>query len=86
MWTVHFWKDAGERAIKTAAQTALASLFVTNVPVWELDWSAGIGVTVTATVASVLTSIVSSGRGSHQSASLVSTVDDGYVGEHRANG
>ena len=86
MWTIQFWKDAGERAIKTAAQTALGSLVVTNVPVWDLDWSAGVGIVVTATLASVLTSIGSATRGNHQSASLVATADEGYVGEHRLNG
>lgn len=84
MKTAQFWYDTAERAVKTAAQTALGSLVVVNVPVWDLDWSAGLGITATATIASVLTSIISSGKGDHQSASLVvATEPDIYRGTHR---
>jgi len=77
IWTVEFWKDAAERAVKTAAQTTAASVLVTNVPVWDIDWTAGVGIVATATIGSVLTSILSSGIGTPGTASAA------YVGLHR---
>ena len=78
MWTATFWKDAAERAVKTAAQTA-GGVLVVGVPIWEVDWTAGLGITATATALSLLTSIASSGRGDHESASALE-----FVGRHRA--
>lgn len=77
MWTADFWKDTAERAVKTAAQTG-AALLVVGTPIWEIDWTAGLGITATATALSVLTSLASSGRGDHESASALP-----YVGKHR---
>lgn len=56
IFTLAFWKGAGERAIKTAAQ-ALLAVFVVGVPIYELDIMAGLAIAATATVASLLTSI-----------------------------
>ncbi|MDO4243814.1 MAG: holin [Actinomyces sp.] len=47
---------AAERALKTAAQT-LAALVVPGAVIWELDWAQALGVTATAAVLSVLTSV-----------------------------
>lgn len=76
IWTGAFWKDTAERAIKTAAQTAGAVLVV-GTPIWEVDWTAGLGITATATALSVLTSIASSGVGTKGTAAA------NYVGQHR---
>lgn len=71
MLTQAFWKDALERAIKTAAQTLLASWGGTAIVLDGAQWKV-IGLTVAgATAASLLTSIVSSRSGSSQDASLV---------------
>lgn len=71
MWTVAFWKDAGERAIKTAAQTAIAGWGVTALTLDGGHW-ADLGLLVGgATALSLLTSIVSSRVGSDQNASVV---------------
>lgn len=51
-----FWAGLGERAIKTAAQTLAASLTLGTV-LWGVDWVQVIGVTATATLLSVLTSL-----------------------------
>lgn len=77
MWTAAFWKDTAERAVKTAAQTA-GGVLIVGTPIWDIDWSAGLGITATATALSILTSVASSGRGDHESASALE-----YVGQHR---
>lgn len=56
IWTKEFWKGLGERAIKTAAQN-VAAILVVGVPVFSIDWKAGLGLAATATLGSILTSI-----------------------------
>ena len=56
MWTKSFWKGAGERLVKTGAQTLAASVTVGTV-VTAIDWRTALGLTVTAMIASLLTSI-----------------------------
>ena len=51
-----FWAGAAERAVKTATQT-LAALLVTGTVIWSVDWAQALGVTATATLLSVLTSL-----------------------------
>jgi len=60
MFTKLFWKDAGERAIKTFAQALLALLIVApNTPVIGFDWPTLLFTAATSAVISLLTSIVS---------------------------
>lgn len=57
-----FWKDAAERAVKTFAQSLVASVGVGAVaPVWQLGWAEALGIALTATLLSVLTSVASIG-------------------------
>ena len=51
-----FWAGAAERAVKTMTQT-LAALLVTGTVIWSVDWAQALGVTATATLLSVLTSL-----------------------------
>lgn len=51
-----FWAGTAERAVKTAAQTLAASLTLGTV-LWGVDWVQVVGVTATATLLSVLTSL-----------------------------
>lgn len=57
-----FWAYAGERAIKTFAQTALATLGGGTIGVLDVDW-VGVGsVSAGAAILSLLTSIVSTSK------------------------
>ena len=73
MFTSAFWKDAGERAVKTFAQ-ALLSLFIAGVTILNIDWTEALAVGATAAVVSILTSIVSVKLGAEGTASLVEDV------------
>lgn len=59
MYDIRFWKAAGERAVKTLAQTLVALIGANAVSIMELDWGQMLGVAATATVLSFLTSIAS---------------------------
>lgn len=57
--TVAFWKSAGERAIKTAAQAAIALLGTDQfVSALDVNWSEIGGIALLAGILSLLTSIV----------------------------
>lgn len=59
MFTALFWKDAGERALKTFAQALLALVIVApNTPVIGFDWPTLLLTAATSAVISLLTSIV----------------------------
>jgi len=71
MYTITFWKDAAERAIRTAAQ-ALLALWATDISgVLEVDWTQAGSVAALAAVTSVLMSVAATGRGNPESASSV---------------
>ncbi len=71
MWTVGFWKQAAERAVKTAAQAGAAFFVVGSTGVADVDWATVGGVAGAAAVASVLTSLASAPFGQPDSPSLV---------------
>lgn len=70
MYTGAFWANAFERAVKTFAQ-ALAAFLVADVSVTDVDWDKGFGISATAAVISLLTSLVSAPLGPTGSPSLV---------------
>ena len=64
-------KQTVERAVKTACQTAAALIGTQAVGVLELDWQQIGGVSATAAILSVLTSIGSAGFGPDDTPSVV---------------
>jgi hypothetical protein len=70
MFTVKFWKDATERAIRTAAQ-ALLALWATDVTgVLAVDWVQAGSVAALAALTSILMSIIATGVGDKDSATF----------------
>lgn len=61
LWSLAFWKGAGERAIKTACQTFVAVVGVTGVGttlgLGQVNWITDLSVTGLATVLSFITSV-----------------------------
>lgn len=73
MFTRKFWQNALERAIKTAAQTAVALLLVsTTTGVLDVDWQQTASVAALAAIVSVLTSVAGRDIGKPGDPSLVS--------------
>lgn len=71
MFTLAFWKDAIERAVKTAAQTAVALIGTGMVGILDVDWVQVASVSAVAALLSVLTSIGSDPFADRGTASLV---------------
>lgn len=73
MRTKEFWMDTAERAAKTLAQNLAATMSVAlaSTAIWDIDWRYSVGVALTATVYSVLTSVGSAGLRNPESPSLV---------------
>jgi hypothetical protein len=70
MFTVKFWKDAAERAIRTAAQ-ALLALWATDVTgVLAVDWVQAGSVAALAALTSMLMSIIATGVGDKDTATF----------------
>ena len=64
-----FWVAAGERAVKTFAQS-LVALFAAGVTILNIDWQQGLAVAATAALVSVLTSVASVRLGEFEGPSL----------------
>ena len=70
MFSVKFWKDAAERAIRTAAQ-ALLALWATDVTgVLAVDWVQAGSVAALAALTSILMSIIATGVGDKDTATF----------------
>ena len=57
IWTIAFWKGAGERAFKTFAQSLVAIIGVGTLGLLDVDWPAALSVAALAAVVSLLTSV-----------------------------
>lgn len=55
---IKYWNYAGERSIKTFAQTAIATIGVGAAGILEVDWTNVVSVAALGTVMSLLTSVL----------------------------
>jgi ElaB/YqjD/DUF883 family membrane-anchored ribosome-binding protein len=70
MFTLKFWKDAIERALKTAAQAGIVVIGTSQL-VTEVNWVVVVSGAALGFILSILTSVASSAFGDGDSASLV---------------
>lgn len=63
MFTVKFWKEATERALKTFAQFILVLGTANTFNVFTVDWKTNLGLALGGAVLSYATSIVSANLG-----------------------
>lgn len=63
MFTVKFWKEATERALKTFAQFILVLGAAGTFNVFEVDWTTNLGLALGGALVSYATSIVSANIG-----------------------
>lgn len=70
-----FWRDAAERAIKTAAQVLVAFLGADVADVFAVDWKRAAGIALGAAVASLLSSVASVNVGTTGTASLAESAN-----------
>jgi len=71
VYTLTFWKDAAERAIRTAAQVLVAFFGVNTFGILEVDWAQAGSVAALAALTSLLMSVAATGTGSQDSASVI---------------
>ena len=57
MFKIEFWSYAGERAIKTVAQAAIAFLGSGSIGLFAIDWAGLASVSLGAGLLSLLTSV-----------------------------
>lgn len=83
MFTINFWKQAAERALKSAAQGLLGMWALDGFNVLDADWGLAAGVAAGAAVLSLLSSVVTSGVGESGDPSMV-TKDPAVTGQRLA--
>lgn len=70
-----FWKDASERAVKTAAQAGILAIGASEgFDLFSLNWKSFVGFAAGGAFLSILMSVASAGVGDNESASLVKGV------------
>lgn len=75
MWTLNFWKDTAERAIKTGAQAIILGLALgEGFNAFDMDWMLALGLFLGGVLLSLLTSLISAPFSSKGTASLEPSV------------
>ncbi len=69
--SVNFWRQVGERCVKSAAQALLGMWALDGLNTLDADWTLAFGVATGAAVLSLLTSRVTAGFGEKDSPSAV---------------
>ncbi len=82
MWTRKFWKDATERAARTAAQVVTPLVVGNGTNIFSLNWKEVAGITAAAVLGSYGMSLLASFKDNRESASLVDPVGDTGPGKH----
>lgn len=75
IYSLAFWKDAGERAVKSAAQAAVLALGGDALNAWSIDWQTTSGLGLGGAALSLLTSVASAGVANRGTASLTKAVE-----------
>ena len=75
MLTKNFWKQAGERALKSAAQAAVGTFILDGFNALNADWKLAGGAALGGAILSVLTSIITSSGGEPNDPSAVRKTD-----------
>ena len=75
MFTSAFWKDTGERILRTFAATlaALLGQQAAGLSIIDVDWTQALGVSALSGFLTLLTAVAASGVGSTRSASFLET-------------
>ena len=71
MWSISYWKQTAERAVRTAAQVALSFWVVGETGILDVDWQQFASVVGLAALASVAMSLVGSGLNDPENPSFV---------------
>ena len=71
MWSISYWKQVTERAVRTAAQVALSFGVVGETGILDVDWQQFASVVGLAALASVAMSLVGSGLNDPENPSFV---------------
>ena len=71
MWSLGYWKQTVERAVRTAAQVALSFWVVGETGILDVDWQQFASVVGLAALASVAMSLVGSGLNDPENPSFV---------------
>lgn len=84
IWTLGYWRDVAERAIRTAAQALVALAGLDGLGLRSVDLVALLQIAGLAAAASVITSLASAPFGTPGTASLLGELDD-EPGRHAAD-
>lgn len=71
MFTLSFWRDAIERGISTAAQSALLAFGAEQIDLLAGSWTTVLGFALGGFVLSILKSLVAAGIGERGTASIL---------------